>query len=371
MVVKSSIMDRYKLQSTVKTISNIMGALSDERGPITAENALNILFDRRFSTLESFQSGWEYLEFCSYEDFPCLRQKRFVKIPSGKRTLIGHLYEQPSPKGLFLCVHGLGGLSEDFSSAYHAYFYQHGYDVLALDLSASGRSQGIGVPGLSQSALDVKSALDYIHSSSLAGLPLFLFGHSWGAYGVSASLEFDSSPLAVFEMSGFADPFLIMTELPKSYIPIGVSYTEPALRKAMEERDPQYAFLSAKQALEKAKNTYCVLIQGDSDKLVVQKASLFGQDYRRNGVEKISMPGRGHGNVATSLESVQYLKKMKENNAFYYREYKKNPTKMSEEERKAYLSSFSKPLCCQLDESLFSRILSIADGFSRKSFSLS
>lgn len=363
-------MDRYKLQSTVKTISNILGALSDERGPITAEAALNILFDRRFSTLESFRAGWEYLEFCSYEDFPCLKNKRFVKIPSGKRTLIGHLYEQPAPKGLFLCVHGLGGLSEDFSSAYHAYFYQHGYDVLALDLSASGRSQGVGVPGLSQSALDVKAALDYVHQSSLAKLPLFLFGHSWGAYGVCAALEFDSSPLAVFEMSGFADPFLIMTELPKSYVPIGVSYTEPALRKAMEERDPQFAFLSAKEALEKAQNIYCVLIQGDLDKLVVEKASLFGQDYRRNGVEKIAMPGRGHGNVATSLESIQYLKQMKENNAFLYKEYKKNPSKMNEEDKKAYLSSFSKPLCCQLDESLFTRILSLADGFSEKAYLL-
>lgn len=359
-------MDPYKIKSTIKTISNVLDILTDEKGPVSAENALKIIFERRMSTLDSFKKGWEYLEFASYEDFPVLEKRRFVKIPSGKNVLTGHLFEQPSPKGLFLCVHGLTGLSEDFSSAYHAYFYTHGYDVLALDLTASGRSQGIGVKGLSQSALDVKAALDFIHSSTLSRLPLFLFGHSWGAYGVCASLAFDQTPLAVFEMSGFADPFLVMTELPKHYVPFGVEYTEPALKKAMQERDPEFAFLSAKEAIEKARDVYCLLIQGDQDKMVVEKASLYGQQYGRNGVEKFRMLGRGHGNVGTSLASIGYMRQVKESNAAFYSKYKKNPSSMPESEKKEYVSSFSKLMCCQLDDALFDRIMDIADELSSR-----
>ncbi len=358
-------MDPYKIKSTIKTISNVLDILTDPRGPINADGALKIIFERRMSTVESFHSGWEYLEFASYEDFPSLKRKSFVKIPSGENTLTGHLYEQPDAKGLFLCVHGLTGLSEDFSSAYHDYFFTHGYNVLALDLTASGRSEGIGVKGLSQSALDIKAALDFIHQNlSLRYLPLFLFGHSWGAYGVCAALNFDKTPLAVFEMSGFADPFSVMTELPKSYVSSGVELTEPALKEAMQKRDPEFAFLSAEKALEDSPNVYAVLIQGDQDKMAVHKASLFGREYRRNGVEKILMQGRGHGNVATSLESIAYLKQMKENNAYIYSNYKKNPMKMSPEDKKAYLSSFSKLLCCQLDPKLFAKIVEIADDLS-------
>ncbi len=359
-------MDSYKIKSTIKTISNVLDILTDEKGPVSAENALKIIFERRMSTLESFKKGWEYLEFASYEDFPVLKGRRFVKIPSGKNRLTGHLYEQPNPKGLFLCVHGLTGLSEDFSSAYHAYFFTHGYDVLALDLTASGRSQGLEIKGLSQSALDIKAALDFIHSSTLSRLPLFLFGHSWGAYGVCASLHFDQSPLAVFEMSGFADPFLVMTELPKYYVHFGVEYTEPALKRAMQERDPEYAFLSAKEAIENAKDVYCFLVQGDQDKMVVEKASLFGQSYERNGVEKFRMLGRGHGNVGTSLASIGYMMQVKENNASIYSKYKKNPSSMPKNEKKEYVNSFSKMMCCQLDETLFNRILAIADELSSK-----
>ena len=359
-------MDLWKIKSTLKTASNVLDALTSQNGPLTPENALKMIFERRFSTVDGFKSSWDYLERCSFEDFPSLQRGKMVPIYSSGTRLCLHLYEQPSPKGLFLCVHGIGGLSEDSSSCIHDYLFRHGFDVAALDLNSSGRSDGVGVKGLSQSALDVAAAVNFIHSSSLKNLPLFLLGHSWGAYGVSASLLFDQTPLAVFELSGFMDPVAIMTSLPSSYIGFDLSFTEPSLRKAMEERDREHAFLSAKEAIEDAKNVYCVLIHGDLDKVVVPKAALYSADYSRNGIEKIQMKGRGHGDVMMSRASVDYLKQAKEANASIYSKYKRNPSKISAEDLQNYKSSFDKRMASVLDEELFERIVSIADSFSRK-----
>lgn len=359
-------MDIWKIKSTLKTASNVLDALTSESGPLTPENALKIIFDRRFSTLDGFKSSWDYLERSSFEDFPALQRGKLVPVYSNGTKLCLHLYEQPSPKGLFLCVHGIGGLSEDSSSCIHDFLFRQGYDVAALDLTSSGRSDGVGVKGLSQSALDVAAAMNFIHSSSLQKLPLFLFGHSWGAYGISSSLRFDQSPLAIFELSGFADPLAIMTSLPSHYVGFDLSFTAPSLKKAMEERDPEYAFLSAKEALEKAKNVYCVLVHGDLDKVVLSKASLFHADYSRNGVEKIAMEGRGHGDVMMSSYSVDYLNQAKEANALIYQKYKRNPEKISPEDLRAYQSCFDKRLASMLDQKLFERIVAVADSFARK-----
>ena len=359
-------MDLWKIRSTLKTASNVLDALSSPDGPLTAKNALSIIFERRFSTLEGYHSTWDYYELCSYEDFPSLRRKKMIPILSNGNKLCLHLYEQPCPKGIFLCVHGLMGLSEDSSSCIHDYLFRQGYDVAALDLTSSGRSEGLGVKGLSQSALDIAAAVSYLKRSSLSSLPLFLLGHSWGAYGVSASLAFDQSPLAVFELAGFKDPVAIMTALPSFYVKVDLSFTEPMLREAMKERDPEYAFLSAKEAVEKAKNVYCVLIQGDQDKVVVPTSALANARFKRNGIERIEMKGRAHGDVMMSLDSVNYLAKAKEMNASFYEKYKKNPGKMSQEEKLAFYSSFDKRMTSVLDETLFGRIVAIADSFSKK-----
>ena len=359
-------MDIWKIKNALKTATNVVDALSDPNGPLNAANALRFIFERRFSSLPGFRSSWDYLERCSYEDFPSLARVKLIKIYSGGNALCLHLYEQPSPKGLFLCVHGIGGLSEDASSCMHDYLFRAGYDVAALDLTASGRSEGMGVKGLSQSAIDVVSALSFIHSSSLSSLPLFLLGHSWGGYGVSASLAFDSSPLAVFELAGFKDPVAIMTALPSSYVGIDLSFTEGALKEAMQSRDPDNAFLSASNAIEGARNVYCVLIQGDNDKVVVPASSLYNVNYRRNGIEKIEMKGRSHGDVMFSLSSVSYLDKAKKANDVIYKKCKKSPDRMSEGERKAYLSSFDKRLASEVDEPLFAHIVEIADALGRK-----
>ena len=56
-----------------------------------------------------------------------------------------------------------------------------GYSVLTYDATGTGASGGSGTRGLAQSALDLDAALTRAEQEDL---PILLFGHSWGGYGL-------------------------------------------------------------------------------------------------------------------------------------------------------------------------------------------
>ena len=65
-----------------------------------------------------------------------------------------------------------------------AYFARRGYKIFAFDNSGSHLSGGKSLRGLPQSAEDLDAALSFVTKTNT--LPLYLFGHSWGGYAVSA-----------------------------------------------------------------------------------------------------------------------------------------------------------------------------------------
>ncbi len=102
-----------------------------------------------------------------------------LKNENGK--LHGWWMEPDSAIGTVALFHGYGGTKSGL--LYNAeYFLAEGYNVLLLDQSGSGDSDGstceIGV----KEALDVKSGFDYVKDKSQG--PVFLFGASMGAASV-------------------------------------------------------------------------------------------------------------------------------------------------------------------------------------------
>lgn len=61
--------------------------------------------------------------------------------------------------------------------------------------------------GLSQSLLDLDAALTWAEGESrFDGLPVLLYGHSWGGYAAAAVLHFDHRVTAAASVAGFNDP---------------------------------------------------------------------------------------------------------------------------------------------------------------------
>lgn len=84
---------------------------------------------------------------------------------------------------------------------------------ISFDNTGTHQSQGKSTIGPSQSLLDLKAALTYIKSNDkLNNLDIMLYGHSWGAYAVTAILDYDFNIAAVASIAGFNSPMELLKE---------------------------------------------------------------------------------------------------------------------------------------------------------------
>lgn len=142
------------------------------------------------------------------EDYPRIE----VSFQSGGNKLKGFIYGGDNDKGLLVFAHGIGGGHEDYMKTL-IWFVDKGWRVFGYDATGSGHSEGSGTRGLPQSALDLNAALDYIENDeSLNEFPVFLMGHSWGGYAVTAVLNFDHEIAGSVSIAGYDDPMNMISE---------------------------------------------------------------------------------------------------------------------------------------------------------------
>lgn len=118
-----------------------------------------------------------------------------------------------TPVGVVILAHGLGdgGATNYFDVA--DYFTSNGFLVFAFDATGNDKSEGDSCIGIEQGFIDLSYAIDYVRADATMGkYPLVLWGHSWGAYSVSAVLNIRPDVKAVCEVAG-ADSALNFYEL--------------------------------------------------------------------------------------------------------------------------------------------------------------
>ena len=146
----------------------------------------------------------EWLEF-SVTDFDGLSVKR-SDFESDGETLAGYEYsgECDSVNGVVVMAHGLGDSGQNMFMPFIDYFTDSGYLVFTYDAHGRGES-GIGsAKGLPQGIIDLDNALKHVKSlDAYRGLPIVLFGHSWGGYSVGNVLAFHPDVKAAVIISGF------------------------------------------------------------------------------------------------------------------------------------------------------------------------
>ena len=169
-------------------------------------------YDQYFSRYDSKP----YTGYLRFSDTDAAYERTTVQFPSGKNTLTGYFYGNGSQKGLVVIAAGRGSGAEDYL-AETIYFVDHGWRVFAFDYTGSYASEGKSMVGLAQSRLDLRAALAYLQSSGAAqGLPVMLYGHSWGAYAVTAVLNDTHNVDAVVSISGFNAPMGLLAEQAKA-----------------------------------------------------------------------------------------------------------------------------------------------------------
>lgn len=293
----------------VNNLSSALYIASSAQDPdsTNADVALSAIFSRRFSSPDTLFRKPNYYLFLHADEYPNLRNRTEIKI-SSTYPLTAYLSLPDETKGLVLTVHGIGSSSDDYNACLADAFFRRGYAVMALDLSCSGRSGGDSLPGLHQSAKDVAAAVGYIGNDPyLSTLPLFLIGHSWGAYGVSAALNYPwVNPYGVCAMSGFSDPESMMVASASAKIKIPLSFRNVELHEAMTKRGGDEAFLSGKEGIERKPNVKVLLIHGAKDRVIPASASLYEacQNEPKSQVECLLLPDKGHADVFLSSSAI-------------------------------------------------------------------
>ena len=150
--------------------------------------------------------------YATYDAYAQGHPRSPVEFEFQEHTLRGYVYEARDPKAFIVFRHGIFSQHADYLALICA-MVDRGYTVFAYDAIGCGDSDGDDVRGMAQSPLDVAAAVQFVRETELAGnLPLVLWGHSWGGYGVAAALDLVPDVDACITMSGYDKPADVLLE---------------------------------------------------------------------------------------------------------------------------------------------------------------
>lgn len=205
-------------------------------------------------------------------------------------NLSGKFYNESGTRGTVILAHGMG-CGIDFYTPEIERLSSPGYRIFAFEYSGYPGSKGLFM-GFAQAVLDTKKAIDFAFNPQM---PLYLFGHSMGAYAVFAVPKI--SDKKIDGIIGYA-PF---------YSPSAALSSLTGKNKAL------FYIVSAVQKIVFGKNSDlkadnngipALIIQGSNDREVTEKCSLFAHRAELNNVRAVLAENCGHMDVIRSANGV-------------------------------------------------------------------
>lgn len=256
------------------------------------------LFNRRLSNVGDLNE-FDSITCKTRDDYPALSKRLEIAFPSSNgNRLKGYFYSVSDPKGTFLLAHGLNDYSDGPISGISDFLIRQNYDVFAIDLSASGNSEGEGISSLAQGAYDVKSALDFLFAQDEFYAPLsslYLLGYSWGAYSVCSALNFSyPSPISgVISFSGFDTMEGEMLAVARNYVGGLADFNALTFSWGLATVAGEDARLSSSEGIASFYGK-AYLVHGDEDSAVPLPASTFQAAKEGETVKKKLKEGFSH-----------------------------------------------------------------------------
>lgn len=127
-------------------------------------------------------------EYCYSRVKDRLSREKFFYNIKGKK-LCGYYYPTEKCWGIAVFCHGMRSGADDYIPLIEQLVLS-GVSVFAYDCTGTYDSPGKNTVGMGQQMVDLKFTVDYLTSrTELRRLPIFLIGHSWGAYASAAVLS--------------------------------------------------------------------------------------------------------------------------------------------------------------------------------------
>lgn len=339
-------MDKQKLKKGL-TISAVSLLTLYLLGGISSTLILDYsIFRNTSSTIEDLNNKTNRY-FFSRNDYPNLANVEEHFFKSGDNVLRGYMHRtNKASNGLVLYAHGL---TSQANSGGHLvlqnWLVSEGYDVFAIDLTASGASEGDSTIGLYQSAFDIYEAYNYLQNNNLLEDKLILLGHSWGGFGVSASLSLGVKAQYVITFAAFDNPLDTMNEFASHYIgPLSfVNY--PVFAATYYSKTSGKVTMSASDSIRNSDAKVLVFHGEDDNRIPIQSVSLFGHLSNSSQVKKVAIPNCGHSWLWLTESARDYIKQLDQ----------KYET-LSDEQKEDFFASIDKTKTAEIDEKIASDI---------------
>lgn len=203
------------------------------------------------------------------EDFEGLQCEEYTFTSNKGQELAGYLYSVgEDQKGIVIIAHGFGGGHNSYMDAAN-YFAQNGYFIFAYDATGCENSQGEGVGGVPQGVIDLDYAISFVEANEdIPELPIVLFGHSWGAYSVSAVLTYHPEVKGVIACAGFNRSSDMFESGGKSQAGAILYAMTPFIRAHEQAKYGEYASNTAMDGFAKAENTSVMIVHSADDGVI-------------------------------------------------------------------------------------------------------
>ena len=281
-------------------------------GIIAANIVISNIFDHRGSSYSDLLLDENNI-YKRIDEYDSLKNYDEYDFYSGKNKLKGYYHKVSDSKGLVISVHGMTSQALNDDIEYQNYFVENGYSLFAIDLTASGNSEGKSMKGLHQSAYDVKACYDFLKEEGLLEDKLILVGHSWGGFGVSASLSLGVEADYIITFSAFDNPYDTMVRYSVNAVGDFIYTTIPTFYITTSIKYGKNNTLSASKALKKS-NAKSLIIHGKADKSIpYNKEALYAKMEENDKVKKILLDGIGHSGPWRTKEANDYIEEIRTN----------------------------------------------------------
>lgn len=309
-------------------------------------------FGKRFTISEPW--AW------SIEDFDGLLREKYDFESDKGQMLTGYKYyrEDAEVKGMVVLAHGFGGGGHRSYMNIADYFASNGYWVFAYDATGNDESEGDAVGGLPQGIIDLDYALRFV-KSEFEGLPIVLWGHSWGGYSVGSVTKLHPDVKAAVIVSGFNESLDMLETEGRNIVGNVINIVLPILEKHEKKTFGDYASMSVLDSLD-ATNASVMFVHSEDDGMIPIEISFdrYVEKFAENDrFSFVRYKERGHNYIFCSENRRNYVEEYNVG-ADAYKESMGG--QLTEEQAAAYIEEhFDKHRGYELDSQLMSQMLEL------------
>lgn len=133
-------------------------------------------------------------------------------------ALKGYFYPSSKAKGTVILRHGIHSGADDYLPLTEG-LVRRGYNVFTYDATGTYESEGESTVGMCQAIIDLEACVKYLRENgALDSSPLYLIGHSWGAYAVTSALCSVDGISGVAAISGMNNGVNMISDKAREYV---------------------------------------------------------------------------------------------------------------------------------------------------------